>query len=608
MSGFAGYFGEKIQINENFAARMCAKIAHRGTEEDFFSDGAFAAGARFSAVTPEDPDRLVYNEEKNLVIFFDGRIYNSKQIKSELIGLGHLFSGSSDAEVALHGYEQYKSGLPSRLRGPFAFVIYDLKTRELFGARDHFGVKPLYWYKDEGLFMFASEIKSFLAHPGFKKELNKTALKMYLIFQYSALEETFFKNVFRFLPGCFFTYKEEILETTRYFEIEYKTENNAFKNCAGILEKTLKDSIERHKSGGLEIAGFLSAGVDSSFIVSEAKPQKTFSVGFSADGFDETACAKELSDILKLENRSKIVSADEFFEILPEVQYLCDEPYANLSGVPLYYLARMASAHVKAVFSGEGSDEFFAGYLPYAQSRFSNIYSKLPFGLRKFLARAVKPLPDFKGKKTMIQHGQKVEDYYTGQSFIMDDGEANDILSESYRSEMSYRDVTGPYFERAAKYGDLTKKQYLDMLLWLPNDILLKSDRMNAAHSVEIRTPILDADVFAAASKIPRKYLIKNKVTKWLFRQVAAKSIPPQWSKRKKLGFLVPFRLWLKEPKYRDILKNMFEQDFAGEFFVAEKLLFMLDEHFSGKKNNARKLYTVYSFLVWHRAYFNENQ
>jgi asparagine synthase (glutamine-hydrolysing) len=429
---------------------------------------------------------------------------------------------------------------------------------------------------------------------------------MYLIFQYSALEETFFQNVFRLPPGSYFTYKNGELKITQYFEIMYQTEKKPFKEYADILEKVLNDSVQCHKSADIEIARFLSAGVDSSFIASAAKPKKTFSVGFSADGFDESVYAKELSDILNLENHAKIVSADEFFEILPVVQYLCDEPYANLSAVPLYYLARMASWHVKAVFSGEGSDEFFAGYLPFAESRFSNIYSKLPFKFRKFLGKLAKSLPNFKGKKTILQYGQKPEDYYTGQAFIMDDSEASEILNENYRSEMSYRDVTKPYFEQVKNQNDLIKKLYLDMLLWLPNDILLKSDRMASVNSLEVRTPILDKEVFRVASKIPKKYLVKNKVTKWIFRTVANRSIPPAWAKRKKLGFLVPFRLWIKEPTYRDILKNMFEEDFTGEFFVKEKLFLMLDAHFKGIKNNARKLYTIYSFLLWYKVYFIE--
>ncbi|MCL1794072.1 MAG: asparagine synthase (glutamine-hydrolyzing) [Oscillospiraceae bacterium] len=608
MSGFVGFFDEDIKEKDILIKKMSDKIAHRGKQgEEYFIDDKFAAGARFSIIEPSDLDRLAYNEEKSLVIFFDGRIYNGKEIRAGLAEAGHVFSGSSDAETALHGYEQHGCEIAAKLRGAFAFVIYDKKTRELFGARDHFGVKPFYWHKNGAGFMFGSEIKSFLPHPKFKKEINKAALKMYLIFQYSALEETFFKGVFRLPPGCWFTYKNGAMEIARYFEIEYKTETKAFGEYADILEKTLKSSIELHKSGEIEVAGFLSGGVDSSFIASVAKPQKTFSVGFAADGFDESIYAKQLSDMLGLENHKKIVSADEFFEILPTVQYLCDEPYANLSGVPLYYLSQMAAAHVKAALTGEGSDEFFSGYLPFAESRFSNVYSKLPFGFRRLVGKLAKSLPNFKGRGTLVKYGQKVEDYYIGQAFIMDDDEANGILSEAYKSEMSYKDVTGPYFEKVKNCGDLIKKSYLDLFLWLPNDILLKADRMTSAHSLETRAPILDREVFALASKIPKKYLIKNKVTKWIFREVANRTIPPEWAKRKKLGFPVPFKLWLKEPKYRDMLKNMFEQDFAREFFATEKLLFMLDEHFQGKKNNGRKLYTAYSFLLWHKAYFKEN-
>ena len=590
MGGFIGFIDQNgTKEKEGMIKVMSCKIGYRGRIEDFFEDGDISVALRGG--------QLAYSGDKNLVIFFDGTLYGSDELKAEL-------SGSSDAETVLRGYEKYGSGIVAKLRGIFSFVIYNKKTRELFGARDHFGVKPLYYYKDAGLFMFGSEIKSFLPYPGFKKELNKAALKMYLIFQYSVMEETFFKNVFRFPQGCFFTYKDGEFKQKRYFEIKYETENRPFSEYADILEKTLEESIKCHTAGENEIGGFLSGGVDSSFIVSAAKPKKTFSVGFDANGFDESMYAKQLSDMLGLENHRKIVSPDEFFDILSSVQYFCDEPYANLSIVPMYYLLQMAAEHVKVALSGEGSDEFFSGYLPFAESRFVGIYSKLPFGFRKLVGRLAKSLPNFRGRATLVKYGQKVEDYYIGQAFIMDDAEANGILSGAYQSEMSYKDVTAPYFAQVENKSDLIKKSYLDLFLWLPNDILLKADRMAAAHSMEVRAPILDKEVFALASKIPKKYLIKTKTTKYIFREVANRIIPKEWAKRKKLGFPVPFRLWLKEQKYYDVIKNAFEQDFVGEFFSREKLLSMLDEHFRGKKNNGRKLYTIYSFLLWYKIYF----
>ena len=609
MCGFAG-FADKNNQNEknNIIKLMNDKIIHRGPDsEGFFIDDKIAIGfRRLSIIDLSGGDQPICNENKNLMIFFNGEIYNFKELKTELLEKGHIFATSSDTEVILHGYEQYGEAIASKLRGMFCFVIYNKETNNLYGARDPFGIKPFYYYLNQAdnLFMFGSEIKSFLPHPDFKKEINKDALKMYLIFQYSVLEETFFSDVFKLRQGCYFNYKNGELKIKRYFDIDYNAKEKTFGEYVDIIGEKLKSSVEYHQISDVEVGSFLSGGVDSSFIASVAKPGKTFSVGFAADGFDESMYAKELSDILHIENYKKIVSGDEFFDALPAVQYHSDEPHANLSAVPLYYLSKMAAQKVKVVLSGEGSDELFAGYLPFAKSRFSGFYSRLPFGFRKFIKKIITPLPDFKGKKTLINRGQKVEDYYIGQAFIMDDDEANDILAEKYKNSMSFKDVTKPYFDKVKDKSDLIKKLYLDLFLWLPNDILLKADKMTMASSLELRVPFLDKEVFALASKIPEKYLIKNKVTKYIFREAANRVIPSAWAKRKKLGFPVPFAMWLKEQKYRDMLKNIFGEDFVSEFFIKDKLFNMLDEHFNKIKNNGRKLYTVYSFLVWYKVYF----
>ncbi|MCL2774719.1 MAG: asparagine synthase (glutamine-hydrolyzing) [Oscillospiraceae bacterium] len=619
MCGFVGFFDDNNQDEKNnIIKRMNSKIIHRGPDSDgFFVDDNVAIGfRRLSIIDLAGGDQPMYNENKNLLLFFNGEIYNFKEIRAELLEKGHVFTTSCDAEVILHGYEEYGEEIASKLRGMFSFVIYNAETHDLYGARDYFGIKPFYYYfnkddKTDKLFMFGSEIKGFMPHPKFnkdKKQINKDALKMYLIFQYSVLEETFFKNVFKLQQGCYFTYnsKENDLKITRYFDISYNTEEKPFAEYVNILDETLKSSVAYHEISDVEVGSFLSGGVDSSFIASTAKPDKTFSVGFAMDGFDESMYAKDLSDILHINNYKKIVSSDEFFDALPMVQYHSDEPHANLSAVPLYYLSKMAAEKVKVVLSGEGSDELFAGYVSFSESPFSKIYSKLPFGFRRFVKKAVKPLPNFKGKRTLIDCGQKVEDNYIGQAFIMNDSEANDILSNVYKNNMSYKDVTKPYFDKVKGRSDLIKKLYLDLFLWLPNDILLKADKMTMAHSLELRVPFLDKEVFAVASKIPTKYLVKNKVTKRVFREVANRVIPSEWAKRKKVGFPVPFTLWLKEEKYCDVLKSIFSETFVSEFFIKDKLFSMLNEHFNGVKNNGRKLYTIYSFLLWYKVYFIE--
>ena len=612
MCGFIGFLDENGTGSENgtenknkIIKSMNDKIIHRGPDcEGYYVDDKIALGFRRLHTADNQP---IYNENKNLVIVFDGKLDNYAELRSELEQKGHIFTTSFDSEIILHGYEEYRENIAAILRGMFSFVIYDNAANELYGARDYFGMKPFYYYLDKNKpFIFGSEIKSFLSHPDFTRKINKDALKMYLVFQYSALTETFFKNVYRLPNGCYFTCKDGQLKTCSYFDVNYSPEDKPFEEYVNIIEKTLKKSVAIHKqTDDGKIAGFLSGGVDSSFITSVSMPDKTFSVGFSVDGFDESMYAKELCDMLKIANHKKIISSDEFFEALPKVQYYSDEPHANLSAVPLYFLSKMAAEDGSGiVLSGEGSDELFAGYATYEETSGLNLYRKIPFAIRKLMGGIANKLPQFRGKSTIVREGQRVEDYYIGQAFIMSDTEANDILAGEYKNSMTSRDVTAPHFAKVKDKSDLTKKLYLDYHLWMPGDIFLKADRMTMASSLETRIPFLDREVFDLALKIPTKYLVKGKMTKYIFREIANRNIPSEWAKRKKVGFLVPFRVWLREERYSNILKEMFSEEFVSQFFIREKLFALLDDHSKGIQNNGRKLYTIYSFLLWYKIYF----
>lgn len=541
MCGFVGFAdtdnaGFGLYDRQAVIKNMNAKIIHRGPDSDgFFVDDVVAIGfRRLSIIGLDDGDQPIYNENKTLVLVFNGEIYNYKELKEELKQRGHVFCTSSDSEVAIHGYEEYGADVLPQLRGMFSFIIWDAQKRELFGARDYFGIKPFYYYRGDNVFMFGSEIKSFLPHPKFVKTLNKDALKIYLTFQYSALCETFFKNVFKLEPASYFLYKDNTLTVNNYFEKLYQPEKGSFRSYAAELERTLMESVSYHQISDVEVGSFLSGGVDSSLIASCAKPDKTFSVGFANEGFDESILAKDLSDILHITNERKIISGDEFFDILPTVQYYSDEPNANLSAVPLYYLAQLAAKKVKVVLSGEGSDELFAGYISFIKSKPQKLYKALPFALRKAMLRFLKDSPDFKGKSIINKEGKRIEDYYIGQAFIMDDDEANDLLANEYKSSLSYKSVTAPFYVRVKDKDDSTKMLYLDMHLWLPNDILLKADKMTMAHSLELRVPFLDKEVWKLSAKIANKHKIKGKHTKYIFREVAKSKIPPEWAKRKK--------------------------------------------------------------------------
>ena len=609
MCGFAGFFDSDSVAYDRGAviANMSKAIAHRGPDSDgVFSDERCALGfRRLSIIDLAGGDQPIVTEDGRYVIVFNGEIYNYLELREELTrDHGIAFKTNSDTETILRAYPVWGRDTASHLRGMFAFVIYDTVEHSLYGARDYFGIKPFYYGEFGGAFLFGSEIKSFLHHPKFEKEVNPDALKMYLEFQYSPLKATIFKGVFKLTPGHYFTYRDGKFEETEYFKPTYDKKSRSFANAVELIRKTVASSVKYHEIADVEVGAFLSGGVDSSYIVSEARPMKTYSVGFMIDGFDESGYAAELCRILKINNTTKEITPDEFFAALPYVQYHSDEPHANLSAVPLFYLSELASRDVKVVLSGEGADEFFGGYDWYIQSAASKAYKKLPMGLRKFFAKTLGKIPQRHIKTFFTSNAERVEDTYIGQAFIMNDKEADRILSDEYASKMSYRDVTRPYYDEVKGCDDLTKKLYLDMNLWLPNDILLKADKMTMAHSLELRVPYLDREVWALARTLTSAQKMKGRHTKRAFREASRGSIPEGWAHRKKAGFMVPFRVWLREEKYSKLVREMFERDFTAKFFRREELIKMLDEHISGTANRARAIYTVYSFLLWYEQYF----
>ena len=606
MCGFTGYI-HKSKDKDRIIKAMADSIKHRGPDgEGFYVDDDIAMGfRRLSIIDLKGGNQPLFNEDNSLVINFNGEIYNFQELREELINKGHIFKTKADTEVIIHGYEEYGYDVVKKLRGMFAFVIWDKNKRELFGARDPFGIKPFYYYKKNDVFMYSSEIKSFLQNPLFEKELNKESLKNYLVFQYDALHETFFKNVFKLDPGHYITYKDGKIATSKYFNIEYKNDLNNLDEITNGINEIMADSIKHHQISDVEVGSFLSSGVDSSYIVSNAKPEKTYTVGFDGEGgFNEIKDAQDLSKILGIKNKSELITPEMFFDAVPKVQYYSDEPHANLSAVPLYYLARLASKDVKVVLSGEGADELFGGYSLYNVPREYEKYNKIPFFIRRFLKTIVTPLPNFKGRHFLINGGSKLEDSYIGQAYIMNNKEANNLLKPKYKSNIKYQDLTKKAYNEVKNKNDLLKKMYLDMNFWLPYDILLKADKMTMASSLELRVPFLDKEVFEYSTHIGIPYIVNNHVTKYAFRKAASEMVPKEWSQRPKLGFLVPFRNWLHEDKYYNIVKEVFNREYAGEFFEVNKINALLDEHHNNKWINARKIYTIYTFLVWYGIYF----
>lgn len=606
MCGFVGFYSPK-KYDENVIKEMNEMIVHRGPDsEGYYKDRGVQFGfRRLSIIDLEGGSQPLVNEAGDIALVFNGEIYNYKEIKKDLIEEGCKFKTETDTEVILHGYEVYgEKGLLERLRGMFAFTIWDGKKERLIGARDHFGIKPYYyaWMGED--FLFASEIKGMLPHPAFKKEVNKEVLKNYLVFQYNPSQESFFKGVHKLRPGHYFCLEKGKFESHKYFSIKLDYEDLGLERTVQKITDTVEESVRYHQNSDVKIAAFLSGGVDSSYVTATALPECTFSVGFENEGFDETVYAKELSEKLNIENKAKIISKEEFFQAVPKVQYFSDEPHANLSSVALYYLSELAGRHATVILSGEGADELFAGYNEYEEARPQRIYSKLAFPLRRALYKWAKNKKHFHGRTIIMKYGQKVEDRYIGQAHIMSDEEANSLLTKEYRSDVKSTDLTRVWYDDVKEMDDISKRIYLDMNMWLVDDILLKADKMTMAHSIEVRTPLLDLEMWNLARRIPPKYKVKGTDTKYAFREAALRKLPKDWARRRKAGFMVPFIQWIREEKFYKKVKEIFEKPYVDEFFEKEKLLQMLEMHYKGEANLGRKIYTVYTFLLWYEEYF----
>ena len=613
MCGFVGFTDFKHNFSEKneILSKMMDRIVHRGPDMsgEFVNDDVALGFRRLSIIDlSEGACQPLYNEDKTVAVIFNGEIYNFQSIRKELIQAGHTFVTEGDSEVLVHAYEQYGVEMLKKLRGMFAFVIYDVKQKQLFGTRDIFGIKPHYYYvTEEGELLFGSEIKSFLDYPAFKKEVNKDALRPYLTFQYSSGTDTFWKGVKKLEPATYYIFKDGKLTFGRYWDEEFEAENKTFDEYVEIIDKTVNESVKAHRISDVKVGSFLSGGVDSSYITACLMPDKTFSVGFiEGEGkFNETTYAKELSDKLGITNFTKIITPDECFGAFPTIQYHMDEPQSNPSSVPLYFLAQLAREHVTVVLSGEGADELFAGYDWYADTKEVKKFKKVvPGFIRRFLATCVKSLPAFKGKSFILRSSGRPEDYFFGQALVFSAKEANSYLAPDCRGGKSATDVVMDVYKSVADKDELTKKQQLDMKLWLPGDILLKADKMSMAHSLELRVPFLDKVVMEMAEKIPHEYKVNEKDTKYVFRKAANKTLPDEWADRKKQGFPVPIRFWLREEKYYNIVKEYFTADYAKEFFEVDKINALLEEHYVGKANNGRKIWTVFTFLVWYKRFF----
>lgn len=618
MCGFAGYIRSHLRENDgDILKNMTDLIAHRGPDDasSYLDEGACLGFRRLSIIDLEAGRQPMKNEDGTLVLTFNGEIYNFRELREELKTRGHVFSTLADSEVLLHGYEEYGEDLPARLRGMFAFVIWDTQKKRLFGARDIFGIKPFYYYQKEDNFFWGSEIKSFLAHPDFEKEFDESLLPTWLCYEYIPSRETFFKHVFK-LPGAHcFTYEDGNLDIKKYYDIRFDIQNGrTMDEWAEDIRRVFSESVRAHRIADVEVGCFLSSGVDSSLVANEvsvsASPMenvkdavKTFSVGFEEENVSELSDAAEFAAAVGLPNIQNRITADDFFSATANIQYMMDEPLPNPSQVPLYFLCENAAKYVKVVLSGEGADELFGGYPMYLaewhQARFAR---RVPRFVRRALA-ALSSRVSFKGShfltesaKTPLERYPRANYNYTKESrwnILKNKTDAPDPICFS-----------APYFKRAEQEGwdSPTATQYADIFVWMAYDILQKADRMSMAHSLELRVPFLDREVLSLALQLPQEMRATGSTTKAALRASAA-HLPKKTATMKKKGFATPLDAWLREDKFYNEVYEKLTGEVAERFFRTDVLKRLMEEHRAGA-HHMKKIYLIYSFVVWYEEFF----
>ena len=613
MCGFVGCVWNQCQdaVVADDLKKMNNLIYHRGPDDKgYYVDEHIQLGfRRLSIIDLECGHQPLSFENERYWIIFNGEIYNYLELREELAFKGLEFKTNSDTEAILAAYAFYGEDAVNHLRGMFGFVIWDKEEKSIFAARDPFGIKP-FFYKEEGeKLFFASEKKSIVLAAG-EERVNLDALQNYLTYQFVPEPETMTEGIEKLLPGHYLKKKiGEPMEIGRYWKAAFSPALKPEEAWVEEIREVMIDSVQKHMRSDVPVGSFLSGGIDSSIIASIAKKYhpgiKTFSVGFEHEGFSEIDVAKETAEKLGVENISYIITPEEYMQELPKIMWHADDPLADPACVPLYFVSREARKHVKVVLSGEGADELFGGYNIYREPQSLEIFSKLPRVLTRSLKQIAAMLPEGVKGKSFIERGcTPMEERYIGNAKMFLENEKKELY-KPYHDGLDYKKITAPFYKDTAGYEDVSKMQYIDIHTWLRGDILLKADRMTMAHSLELRVPFLDKRVFEVASKIPSDMKTSHGTTKYILRKAVEGIVPEHVLTRKKLGFPVPIRHWLKNEMYDWAMELIIDSE-TDHLFDKDVIFRLLDGHVKGKGDYSRKIWTVLVFMIWHGVYIEK--
>ncbi|WP_281889379.1 asparagine synthase (glutamine-hydrolyzing) [Paenibacillus sp. YYML68] len=614
MCGITGvmYFNDREPSGELLKS-MTDCIEHRGPDDfGFWTDNRIGLGfRRLSIIDLKEGHQPLANEDDSVWIAFNGEIYNYKYLRNSLQSKGHVFKTHTDTEVIVHLYEEYGEACVEQLRGMFGFVIWDRKRKKLFGARDHFGIKPFYYYNDGSKFLFGSEMKSILA-AGVERSLHQESLLNYLTFQYVPEPDTMLRGIRKLPPGhsVTITYDGE-MSIRKYWDPMLEPKEQKLEDCIEQIRSTLKDSVIHHMQSDVERGCFLSSGIDSTAIASmmrQIEPIRTFSVGFEGAN-NETIIARQTAQAIGSEHYDKVITEDDYFATLQKAAWHQDEPVADPSAIALYHVAQLAREHVTVVLSGEGADELFGGYRIYREPQSLAPIERLPHGVKQLLRALARVLPSgFKGRNYVLRGTTPLEERFLGNARIFSEDLKAELVHADRELLRSYRnplEVAKTFYDRSKHLDPVSRMQYIDMNLWLPGDILMKADKMTMAHSLELRVPFLDVELYEVARRIPVQHRIAEGTTKYVFRKAMEGIIPDFILNRPKLGFPVPMRDWMKGARGTSIVEQI-EGSGIDAYIRMDTVHRLLEAHRSGKGDYARHLWTVYMFALWHATYMKE--
>lgn len=612
MCGISGVLlFEDIIPSPELLQAMTDPIWHRGPDDvGYYADKHIGLGfRRLSIIDLQEGAQPLCNEDESVWIVFNGEIYNYRQLRSELEALGHRFRTNSDTEVIVHLYEQYGESCVTRLRGMFGFVLWDRNQQRMLGARDHFGIKPFYYYKNKDRFMFASEIKSILSTGAVARSVRTESLLDYLTFQFTPEPGTMFQHIYKLPPG-----HTVVVDTSgqmtirRYWEPLFEPKQRPIGDYIAEIRERLLDSVAHHMQSDVARGCFLSSGIDSTCIASymrSREPVKTFSVGFAGER-DETMIAGLTAQHIGTEHYARTITESDYFRSVPRAVWHQDEPVADPAAIALYHVAELASQHVKVVLSGEGADELFGGYRIYREPSSLRPLAWLPPSLKRLLRLAAQWLPaGIPGRNYVLRGTQSLEERFVGNAKIFTEDMKAEIVSLSSEALLAYkgaRQITDAYYRQTTHLDPVTRMQHIDMNLWLPGDILMKADKMTMAHSLELRVPFLDKELFELARLIPSDYLLRQGTTKYIFRKAMEGIVPDFIVQRPKLGFPVPLREWLRGKRGVEIVERI-EASGVEPYFNLKTVKAMHLAHRDGKGDYSRKLWAIYIFALWHTLY-----